>query len=175
MARITSIIPPCGYVVDGVDSILLLDWEDFRGFAFLNGDLYTSCMVTGIMRVSAFTQLASVNAKYSSTQSGNINTHTIETFVSILSADSISNLNLAKRRRYVPVFSLNNGKYYTYGYEAGAAVTYNNQTAEAIGSLITVTASSVYPLFEVDPAALTTYYGVEFMPDFINGVFCEIA
>src|SRR5690349_9650938 len=111
MARITSIKPPCDYVVEGVASIQLLDWEDFRGFMFLNGDLYANCKVTAITRVANFTDLPAANAKYSSAQNGRLEIHTLETFVSELSAESISNLNLAKKRRYVPVFGLNNGKY----------------------------------------------------------------
>src|SRR4051812_46570863 len=112
MARITTIKPPCGYVVEGVASIMLLDWEDFKGYAFFNNDLYANCLVTGITRVASFTDLPAANAKYSSTQNGRIETHVLETFISVLSAESISNLNLARKRRYIPVFKLNNGKYY---------------------------------------------------------------
>lgn len=174
MARISTIKPPCDYVMEGVASIQLLDWEDFRGFAFKDSELYANCLVTGISRVGAFTSLPADNAKYSSTQNGKLETHTLETFVSTLTAESISNLNLAKKRRYVPVFMLRNGRYYTYGYEAGAAVGYVNQSADGIGSVVTVSAPSIYPLFEVTPEALAAYYSAEFIPDFDSGAFCEI-
>lgn len=174
MARISTILPPCGYVIEGVASIQLLDWEDFRAFAFFNSDLYANCKVIGINRVASFTSLPAANAKYSSSQSGKLEIHTLETFVSELSAESLANLTLAKKRRYVPVFQLNNGKYYTYGYEAGASVSYTNQSSDAIGSMVAISAASIYPLFEVTAEALTSYYGAEFVPDFINGAFCEI-
>lgn len=174
MARITTIKPPCGYVVAGVASIQLLDFEDFRGFAFFGNDLYRNCLVTGIMRVANFVEMQADSAKYSSAQNGKLEIHTLETFIGELSDDTLSNLNLAKKRRYIPVFKLNNGKYYTYGYEAGATVNYVNQSEEGIGSIVTISAASIYPLFEVDAAALTNYYGIEFVPDFINGAYCEI-
>lgn len=173
--RILNLKPPCGYNLEGLASILLLDFEDFAGFRFNGDDLYNNCMVTAILKTGDYVDTqTSDNAKYGSSINGKIYTHVLDTFVAELSAEMSETLNLANRRRFVPIFQAKNGKYYTFGYEAGAVLNYTNQTADGIGSVITLTAASIYPLFEVEPAALTLNINPsEFTPDFENGAYCE--
>lgn len=149
--RISNIKPPCGYVVEGIAQIWLLDFEDFGGYRFRDNENYQNCYVSGILRQRAFIELSAPDmiAKYSSEGSYQ---HTVETFVSDLSAEVISNLHLATKRRYVVIFKLNSGRFFTYGYEAGAAVSYQGQTSEGQGVAVVLRAASIYPLFEVDPA-----------------------
>jgi hypothetical protein len=175
--RIQSIKPPCSYVLEGVTEVLLLDFDDFKGFQFDGDDLYNNCLVAAILRTDEFKEVEAPDlvAKYSSTLSNGVYAHTLETFIGELSADTLANLHLATKRRQVPVFKAANGRYYTYGYEAGAAVSYTNQTAEAIGSLVTITATSTYPLFEVLAAAIS---GAMVIPevwnvDYDNNTYCE--
>ena len=171
--RIKNIKPPCGYTVEGLAKIWLLDFEDFRGFRFDGNDLYSNCLVTDILRVGDFIELAAPDlvAKYSSSGSY---VHNLESFVGTLDASTISNLHLATKGRYVVLFRGNNGNYYTFGYEAGAAVTYLNQTAEGFGSLVTVNAPSRFPLFEVTPDAVNRFVtAYTFNPDFDNNAYCE--
>lgn len=174
--RIQNIKPPCGYTVEGIDEILLLDFEDFKGYQFDGDDLYKNCLVTAVLRVGDFKELEAPNlvAKYASNLSNGIYAHTLETFISELSSSTLSNLHLASKRRQVPVFKAKNGRYYTFGYEAGASVIYTNQTADVIGSLVTISGASIYPLFELTAAALTNLYVSGFKVDFINGAYCEI-
>lgn len=175
--RIQSIKPPCSYVLEGVAEILLLDFDDFKGFRFDGGALYNACLVSAILRTDDFKELQAPDgaAKYSSTLQSGVYVHTIETFVTELSAATLSNLHLAAKRRQVPVFKARTGRYYTFGYEAGAAVTYSNQTADSIGSLVTITATSIYPLFEVIPAAVTGAMDIPevWNVDYLNNTFCE--
>lgn len=173
MARVANLKPPCGYTVEGLASIWLLDFEDFRGYRFDGDDLYSNCLVTDILRAANFIEVSAPDlvAKYSTSGSY---IHSLETFVGTLDALTISNLHLATKRRYVVVFGGNNGKYYTFGYEAGAVVTYQNQTAEGFGALININAPSRYPLFEVTPDALERFItGGVFVPDFTNDAYCE--
>jgi len=166
--------PPCGYNLEGLAKILLLDFEDFGGFQFDGDDLYSNCLVTSILRNGDFIEIeAPDGAKASSALNGKIYAHTLETFVGQLSADLTSNLHLGTKRRHLPVFQLKNGRYFTFGYDAGAALTFTTQTAEANGALISITAASIYPLFEVIPEALITSYGVDFIPSFDQGAYCE--
>lgn len=173
--RILNLKPPCSYTLEGLASIVLLDFEDFGGFKFDGDNLYDNCRVVAIFKTGDFVDTHTPDtAKYASTVSGKIYTHILDTFVPELSAELSAALDLGLRRRYVPVFQAKNGRYYTFGYEAGAALTYANQTNDGIGAVITLTAASIYPLFEVTGAALTTAYGIEFKPDFENGAYCEI-
>lgn len=174
--RIQNIKPPCGYTVEGIDEILLLDFEDFKGYQFDGDGLYRLCLVTAVLRVGDFKELEApdVAAKYASTLSNGIYAHTLETFIHDLSASTLSNLHLAAKRRHVPVFKGKNGKYYTFGYEAGASLGYTNQTAEVMGSLVTITCASIYPLFEMTAEALIAINIISFDPDFNAGAYCEI-
>jgi len=175
MARIQHLKPPCGYNLAGLEKILLLDFEDFAGFKFAGDDLYNNCLVEAILRKAEFVEVQTPDgAKYTSTLSGKIYAHVLETFVSELSAELSANLHLGARRRQVPVFQLKSGKYFTFGYEAGAVLTYANQTAESSGAVVSLTAASIYPLFEVTPEALFASYSEAYTLDFINGAYCEI-
>lgn len=170
--RISNIKPPCDYAVEGIASIWLLDWEDFDGLRFEGGLTYEVCLVQDILRRNTFVEIDApyMVAKYSS--SGNY-THNVETFISGLKSDTISNLHLATKKRFVVLFKTNAGTYHFFGYDSGATVSYTSQTAEGIGALLSITASSIYPLFEALPNVLNSGVVISmFSPDFINNNFC---
>lgn len=173
--RIQNIKPPCGYRIEGIEAIRLLDFDDFDGFKFDGDDLYNNCLVTAILRSGDFVELDTPEtAKYTSSLQNSIYTHTLETFIGDLSAELEAMLHLATKRRYIVLFRTKSGRYHAFAYEAGASVSYANQTAEGVGSLVTVTASSIYPLFEVSVEAFTAEtYSSEFIPDFNSGAYCE--
>jgi len=155
--RIQNIKPPCRYLTEGLDTILLLDLEDFNGFGFKDQGLYDSCLVTKIFKSGSPAEVeASESAKYSATLQNGIYTHTLEAFIDDLSAETAATLHLATKRRYVVFFRAKNSLYFSFAYEAGAKVTYTNQTAEGVGSLFTVAAASIYPLFEVSREAFAS-------------------
>lgn len=171
MCRIKNIKPPCKYTVDGIAAIYLLDYEDFGGYRFDDDDLYGSCLVTDILRTGEFTELQAPDmiAKHNSTGQYS---HVLESFITTIDAETISNLHLGTKRRQVVVFRANNGKYYTFGYDAGAVLSYQNQTAEGFGHLVTLTCPSRYPLFEVTADAFTRFLSpYRFAPDF-NNAYC---
>lgn len=173
--RITSLMPVCGYNPGGITSVRVLDWDDFIGFGFESGALYDSCLVTAIERSGEFADTQAKVAKYSSPINGKIINHTLETFIESMDAGIIAQIHLASRRRYVVVFDGMNGKAYGFGYEAGAVPVYTGQTDGALGYMITFTAPSIYPLFEITPEALVESTPiVNWLPDFINGAYCEI-
>ena len=157
--RIKSIVPSCGYRAEGIASIMLLDFDDFDGFRFEDDEPYSNCFVTDVLRHGELSDMEAPDmvAKYTSTYQNGIYTHKIETFVSDLSAGLLSTLHLASRRRSVVFFRTNNGRYFGFGYEAGAKLSYTSQTNDGIGSLVTITANSIYPLFEVSKDAFNEY------------------
>lgn len=173
--RITTLKPPCGYNPGGITAVQVLDFDDFVAFGFLNSALYDSCSVIAVQRVGDFADVQPDVAKYTGPITGKIITHTLETFVESLEASYIAALHLASRRRYVVIFSGMNDRSYAFGYEAGATVTYNAQTDGGLGYMVTFTAQSVYPLFEVTPDALINNLPTtKWLPDFVTGAYCEI-
>lgn len=173
--RIKNIKPPCDYRIDGITDIRLLDTDDFDGFNFDGDDLYNNCLVTAVLRSGDFSELETPDtAKYTSSLQNGLYSHTVETFIGELSADTLANLHLATKRRYVAFFRMKSGRYFCFGYDAGATVTYANQTSDGTGALVTLSASSIYPLFEVSGEANNTeIFNGEFLPDFNNGAYCE--
>lgn len=171
--RVQKIVPNCDYSVEGIAQIWLLDFEDFEGFRFLNKGNYDSCYVTDILRSSEFIEVDAPDmiGKYNST--GNY-THTIETFIGDITADTISNLHLATKRKQIPLFKSNSGKVYTFGYEAGATINYNNQTGDGFGSVLTISSNSIYPLFECNPLIISSLPKPrnKWNVDFNNNTYC---
>lgn len=169
--RIQNLKPPCGYSVDGIAKIWLLDHDDFKGYRFDNDGLYTSTLVTDIIREGEFIELDNLAAKYNGTGTY---AHVLESFIEGLAAETISNLHLGTKRRQVVVFLTNGGKYHTFGSDAGAVLTYQNQTTDGLGSLVNLTALSRRPLFEVTGEAMGRFLRpIVFKPDFENGAYCE--
>lgn len=164
--RIHNIVPLCGYRLEGIDFIRLLDYDDFVGFKFDGDDLYSNCKVTAILRSGDFVPVdAPETAKYTSPLQNGVYTHTLETFIGDLSAELEATLRLATKRRYIVLFRAKNGRYFAFGYDAGATVSYADQTAEGIGSLVTITATSMYPIFEVaEDATVHPAYNIAYSP-----------
>lgn len=162
--RIQNIKPPCGYRLEGIAEIRLLDYEDFEYLGFSGGGLYDNCLVSGIAYSGGFITLETPEtAFYESSMQGGLYTHTLETFINELSSEVSAQLHLAANRRYLVLFKTNAGRWFIFGYEAGANVMYANQTIEGTGALVTLTAPSVYPLFEyIRSDAICTWL------DFIN-------
>lgn len=168
--------PPCDYNLEGIDEVRVLDFEDFKGYKFEGDNLYANCRVIAILRTGDLAEIATAEStKYGSTISANIYSHVLETFVPNLTAGILANAHLGTKRRYVVVFRSKMGRYYTFGYEAGAVFTYTAQTPESLGALVTLTAASVYPLFETDAAALelNNSYTGEFIPDLDDNTYCK--
>lgn len=172
--RITKLKPPCQYTVEGITRVLLLDYADFLGFRFRNKDLYNDGFVTAILRSGNYIELNAPDmvAKYNSTAKY---VHVLESFTGTLEAEVIQSLHLGTKRRYVVVFVGNNGKWFTFGYEAGASLSYTNQTAEGFGSMVTLTAPSEFPLFETTAEAVNSNEIIfTFRPDFEGSAYCRL-
>lgn len=136
--RIKSIVPSCGYRVEGIASILALDFDDFKGFRFEGDDLYKNCLVSAVFRSGEFIEIdAPDTAKYNSTLQNGAYTHTLETFIGELSHEWAAMLHLSTKRRYIVFFRAKSGRYFCFGYEAGASSSYTNQTTDGTGSLVT--------------------------------------
>lgn len=152
--RIKNIAPKCGYRVNGVYGIWIMDTEDLEFLKFKNDELYDTCLVSDIRRIGDFIEIDTPDtSKYSSALQNGVYTHTIETFIRELSSEVITQLHLSTKRRYVVFFKTNIGRYFCFGYGVGATITYSGQTTDGTGCLMNISVSSIYPLFEVEESA----------------------
>lgn len=170
--RISTLKPACNYNTGGIQTLSVLDWDDFKGYGF--AALYDACLVTDIERVAEFVDVQADTAKYASSMAGRVTTHSVTSFVSEMSAAMISALHLASKRRYVVLF-FDGTKYFTFGHEAGATLAYALQTDGARGAAIVFNCLSLYPLFEVTADAVAGLnMAYTFLPDFVTGAYCEV-
>lgn len=171
--RISNLTPPCGYNVQGIVDAWLMDFEDFGGFEFANDAREDVALVQSIFGGGAVRLPVSGATKYSSSMSGRMYAHTLETFIPSLSSQIVRDLNLASRRRYIVIFTTSDGRRFVFGYESGAKLSYSGQTTDAVGAAVTLSAASIHPLFELTADA---YIGVArdvYDIDFNFGAFCE--
>lgn len=153
---IQSLTRECGYQTEGVDEIRLLDFDNFKGFTFEGDGLCTTGVITEMRRDGKWINVEApeATAKYSSDRQNGVYTHSIETFIPELSGEMQARLDLAVRRRFLPIFRGKNGRYFIFGWEAGATLSFANQTDGGIGALVTIAAQSGHPLFEITAQAL---------------------
>lgn len=152
---IQSLTRVCGYQTKGIDEIRLLDLDDFERISFAGDGPSTEGLITGMKREGKFIDVcASEASQYSSSMQKGVYTHTVETFIPDLTGEMQAALNLAARRRFLTIFRAGNGRNFLFGWEAGATLNYTNQTDGGLGSLVTISAQSIHPLFEIDREAL---------------------
>lgn len=171
--KITQLAPPCGYNVQGIASAAVIDFEDFDGLQFSGDALEDVALVEKIYGGASIALPVSSGTKYSSTIAGKIYTHVLDTFVPALSAQLSASLHLATRRKFVVLFTTSSGARFVFGHDNGAKLTYSNQTSDAVGSAVTLSATSRHPLFEVSPQAIIGAPRATFDIDFNLGAFCE--
>lgn len=172
--RITSLTPPCGYNVQGIRAAHVLDFEGFGGLQFDGDGLEDTALVEKVFGLNPVALPVASTTKYTSSKSGKVYAHTLETFIPELSAQLSASLDLATRRKFVVIFTTAGGRRFLFGYENGATLSYTNQTADALGSMLTLTAASVYPLFEILDRAIIGEPRAVFDVDFDFGAFCEL-
>lgn len=180
--RATSIVTPCDYSRQGISNIRLIDLEDFEGLRFERDARYDTNLITAVLHTGAPISIDTPNsARYVMSMDRGTYTHSIETFVKELGAYFTKNLHLATKRRYIILFDTQ-GKTFLFGYKQGASLSYTNQTEGATGSMVTLSITSKYPLFEVsqDMKNYTGVYDVDYDSAIcenniheINEYFCE--
>lgn len=150
--RVTSLLAPCDYQIGGISKIILIDLEDFKGLKFSGDNLYDTCNIEAITYIGTPFEINTPDtAKYTSALSGKTTSHTLETFIPTIDADLQAQLLLASKRKYIVIFIGNNSDWYLFGYDNGASLSFNGQTNDGIGSLVTITAVTPYPLFTIAP------------------------
>jgi hypothetical protein len=150
-------LPTCAYRRDGVAAIKLIDTDDFVGVKFEGDNTSETAYVEQLNYTGEIVDIAAPDgaAKYASSLTGDVYTHTLTTVIPSLDAEMQALLHLGTKRRYIVIWQDNSRGWHLCGYKAGARLTYANQTDGGIGAVVTLTAKSQYPLFAIDPEAFT--------------------
>lgn len=145
----------CQYNPGGITDIYLIDIRDFISYRFRDDKLYSECLVDKInIKGVDYIKLDTVTeSNFTETEENGIYKQTLSTFVGTLDYSKTSNLLLARTNKYVVVFGNSQGKLYTFGSDGGAAISFTQQSGqlgEVSGYSVTISKTSLYPLFEVD-------------------------
>ncbi|MDU1904647.1 MAG: hypothetical protein E6772_07680 [Dysgonomonas sp.] len=169
---IKNIKATCTYNPGGIAEIHLLDIRDFVAYRFAKDNLYEHPFVEAIYRkdLSQFISIESVQeSNFTETKKDTTYEQKLSTFVHTLDAGKLESLLLASVNSYVIVFKTMQGTWFTFASDTGASVEFtqiSGQVGETNGYSLTISADSIYPLFEAADDILSLKYDIEYIPVF---------
>lgn len=152
---ITGINQNWGYNTGGISNIFLLDAHSFVSYRFKDDKLFDECFVESI-RISDYNYIeveTIESSKFQESFDNGIYKQQLTTFVRALSSSKTANLLAANRNKYVILFKTYENKYFTFGSDGGASVSFSQISGEIGGSSgynLAIDKNSVYPLFQID-------------------------
>lgn len=152
---ITGIEQNAEYSTGGISNIFLLDIRCFIAYRFKNDKLFDECFIESI-RISDYNYIevdSIESSKFQESIDNGIYRQQLITFVRKLGALKTSNLLIAKSNKYLVLFKTYENKYFCFGSDGGASVSFSQVSGEIGGSSgynLTISKNSVYPLFEID-------------------------
>ena len=152
---ITGIEKHTGYNTGGISNIFLLDIRSFIAYRFTDDMLFDECFVESV-RISDYNYMeveTIESSKFQESMDNGIYKQQLTTFVRKLGADKTSNLLKTNTTKYLVMFKTYENKYFCFGSDGGATVSFSQISGEIGGSSgynLTINKSSVYPLFQIN-------------------------
>lgn len=152
---ITGIERNTAYNTGGISSIFLLDIESFHSYRFTNDKLFDECFVETI-NISDYNYIdveAIESSKFQESLENGIYKQQLTSFARILGGTKTSNLLAINSKKYLVVFKTFENKYFCFGSDGGASVSFSQISGEIGGSSgynLTISKNSIYPLFQID-------------------------
>lgn len=141
------------YNPGGIAEILILNINDFISYRFSGDGLYNSCMVEKIYTNSNPISIdCIVESNFTEQEANNIYTQTLSSFIRSLDAKKTNELIKLKTTKQLVLFRTYSNTWHTFGADCGASLVFeqiSGQVGESNGYKITLTANSIFPLFEV--------------------------
>lgn len=152
---ITGIEKHTGYNTGGISNIFLLDIRSFIAYRFTDDMLFDECFVESV-RISDYNYMeveTIESSKFQESMDNGIYKQQLTTFVRKLGAAKTSNLLKTNTTKYLVMFKTYENKYFCFGSDGGATVSFSQISGEIGGSSgynLTINKSSVYPLFQIN-------------------------
>ena len=152
---ITGIEKHTGYNTGGISNIFLLDIRSFIAYRFTDDMLFEECFVESV-RISDYNYMeveTIESSKFQESMDNGIYKQQLTTFVRKLEAAKTSNLLKTNTTKYLVMFKTYENKYFCFGSDGGATVSFSQISGEIGGSSgynLTINKSSVYPLFQIN-------------------------
>lgn len=152
---ITGIEKHTGYNTGGISNIFLLDIRSFIAYRFTDDMLFNECFVESV-RISDYNYMeveTIESSKFQESMDNGIYKQQLTTFVRKLGAAKTSNLLKTNTTKYLVMFKTYENKYFCFGSDGGATVSFSQISGEIGGSSgynLTINKSSVYPLFQIN-------------------------
>lgn len=152
---ITGIEKHTGYNTGGISNIFLLNIRSFIAYRFTDDMLFDECFVESV-RISDYNYMeveTIESSKFQESMDNGIYKQQLTTFVRKLGATKTSNLLKTNATKYLVMFKTYENKYFCFGSDGGATVSFSQISGEIGGSSgynLTINKSSVYPLFQIN-------------------------
>lgn len=152
---ITGIEKHTGYNTGGISNIFLLNIRSFIAYRFTDDMLFDECFVESV-RISDYNYMeveTIESSKFQESIDNGIYKQQLTTFVRKLGATKTSNLLKTNATKYLVMFKTYENKYFCFGSDGGATVSFSQISGEIGGSSgynLTINKSSVYPLFQIN-------------------------
>ncbi|PXV69243.1 hypothetical protein CLV62_101512 [Dysgonomonas alginatilytica] len=148
------------YNLGGISHIWLLNIDDFIAYQFRDDSLYNSGYVDAVYKSAPFFDLGCVDETNLKETFGNgVYKQELSTFVHTLNEDTLNWVQHAMHGKYLIIFRTISDRYFTFGSDGGAKLSYSGQTGqtgEINGVTIKLEKNSIYPIFEVHSNAVST-------------------
>lgn len=169
----------CKYSISGIHSLWVLNIDDFQVYEFRNDKLYSEIYVDNIFIKGKWYELQTIDdSKFTEKFVNGGYTQELTTYISKFDSEIQAEILKTNKRKFLVLFRTNEGRYFVYGSDGGVPFIYTAETGAkgaSIGYSVTLSKSSQFPLFEVNPDYIINGGGAKFqyLPVF-EPIFCEL-
>lgn len=169
----------CKYSISGIHSLWVLNIDDFQVYEFRNDKLYSEIYIDNIYIKGKWYELQTIDdSKFTEKFANGGYTQELTTYISKFDSEIQAEILKTNKRKFLVLFRTNEGRYFVYGSDGGVPLIYTAETGakgSSIGYSVTLSKSSQFPLFEVNPDYMINGGGAKFqyLPVF-EPIFCEL-
>lgn len=169
----------CKYSISGIHSLWILNIDDFQVYEFRGDKLFSEAYVENIYIKGRWYELQTIDdSKFTEKFANGGYTQELTTYISKFDSEIQAEILKTNKRKFLVLFRTNEGRYFVYGSDGGVTLAYTAETGtkgSSIGYSVTLSKSSQFPLFEVNPDYMVNGGGAKFQyrPIF-EPIYCEL-
>lgn len=174
-----DLIGSCNYSVAGINKLWVLNIDDFQVYEFKDDKLYSEIYVENIYIKGRWFEVQTIDdSKFTEKFTNGGYVQDLTTYVAQFDSEIQAEMLKTNNRKFLVLFRTNEGKFFVFGSDGGVPLTYTSETGtkgSSIGYSVSLSKSSQFPLFEVNPDYMVNGGGAKFQyrPIF-NPIFCQL-
>lgn len=174
-----DLIGSCNYSVAGINKLWVLNIDDFQVYEFKDDKLYSEIYVENIYIKGRWYEVQTIDdSKFTEKFTNGGYVQDLTTYVAQFDSEIQAEMLKTNNRKFLVLFRTNEGKFFVFGSDGGVPLTYTSETGtkgSSIGYSVSLSKSSQFPLFEVNPDYMVNGGGAKFQyrPIF-DPIFCQL-